>query len=189
MSRVPHRRRGPWIPAACLVAAVALFVLPGTPAATGGHARSQAALLPDRLADAEFWKLVTESSEAGGAFHSDNFTSNEPAFPDVAAELAAGPHGGAYLGVGPEQNFSYIVAIRPQISFIVDIRRQAVVQHLLFKALFELSANRADFIARLFSRPPSSGLERAPLARIWDAFPPGPGTDRVRYAKKSGKDL
>jgi hypothetical protein len=34
------------------------------------------------------------------------------------------------MGVGPEQNFTYIASIRPQMVFIVDIRRQAVMQHL-----------------------------------------------------------
>jgi len=64
--------------------------------------------LPDRLSDDEFWRLVTTFSENGGSFHSDNFTSNEPMFADVAKLLADGPAGGAYLGVGPEQNFTYV---------------------------------------------------------------------------------
>ena len=59
---------------------------------------------------------------------------------------------GVYLGVGPEQNFTYIAAIRPRIAFITDIRRGNLHLHLMYKALFELSANRADFVARLFNR-------------------------------------
>ena len=31
--------------------------------------------------------------------------------------------GGVYIGVGPEQNFTYIAA-RPEMAFIVDIRRE-----------------------------------------------------------------
>jgi hypothetical protein len=139
--------------------------------------------LPTRLDDAAFWKIVTEFSELGGAFHSDNFTSNEPGFADASATLAAGRHGGAYLGVGPEQNFSYIVAIRPEIAFIVDIRRQALMQHLLFKALFELSRDRVDFIARLFSRPRPAGLEKATIQEVWDAFAKGPTGDRALYKR------
>ena len=133
------------------------------------------------LSDTEFRELMDEASEPGGAFHSDNFTSNEPNFANVAATLAkSGPHGGAYLGVGPEQNFHYIAAIRPAIAVIFDIRRQAVMQHLLFKALFELSADRAEFIARLFSLPvPGRRDRRAPIDAIWQQFGDAPGTDRA----------
>lgn len=153
-----------------------IFLLIGAPAA------SQARL--DRLSDAEFWSLVSDASEPGGAFHADNFTSNEPYFANAAAALAkSGPHGGAYLGVGPEQNFHYIAAIRPAIGIIFDIRRQAVIQHLLFKALFELSADRADFIARLFSVPVPDGIDRmAPIDELWKRFGETPGIDRTRLA-------
>jgi len=140
--------------------------------------------LPDRLSDDEFWRLVTTFSENGGSFHSDNFTSNEPMFADVAKLLADGPAGGAYLGVGPEQNFTYVAALRPQIAFIVDIRRQAVMQHLLFKAIFEMSSDRADFISLLFSwpRPKDVGPESS-IDALWRAFPATPGTDETRYSR------
>ena len=138
----------------------------------------------DRLSDAEFRSLVEDAAEPGGSFHSDNFTSNEPYFANVAARLAAsGPHGGAYLGVGPEQNFHYIAAVRPAVAIVFDIRRQAVVQHLLFKAIFELSADRVEFLARLFSVPVPDGVDRkGPIATIWQRFGEAPGTDRARLA-------
>jgi hypothetical protein len=144
---------------------------------------SQARL--ERLSDTEFWSLVSVASEPGGAFHADNFTSNEPSFANTAAALAkSGPHGGAYLGVGPEQNFHYIAAIRPAIAVIFDIRRQAVMQHLLFKALFELSADRVEFIARLFSLPLPGRIDRTgSIDAIWQRFGAAPGTDRTRLAK------
>jgi hypothetical protein len=146
---------------------------------------AQVQALQDHLSDAEFWGLVTGLSEPGGAFHSDNFTSNEPELPQVAALLtAAVKPGGAYIGVGPEQNFHYMLATRPAIAFIVDIRRQAVMQHLMFKALFEMSTDRADFVSRLFSMARPDGLDLdAPVQRIWQAFPKGAGTDRERYLK------
>jgi len=79
--------------------------------------------------------------------------------------------GGVYVGVGPEQNFSYIAALRPRIAFIIDIRRQAVVQHLLYKALFELSNDRADFISRLFAKPRPSGLDSmSSIDEIWSRY-------------------
>src|SRR5205807_5324427 len=66
---------------------------------------------------------------------------------------------GVYLGVGPDQNFTYVVAMRPKIAIIFDIRRQNMLQHLMYKALIEMSSDRADFISRLFSRKRPEGLE------------------------------
>src|SRR5437762_3594663 len=51
-----------------------------------------------------------------------------------------------------------IAAIRPVVAFIVDIRRQNLLQHLLYKAIIELSHDRAEFLSRLFSLPRPSGL-------------------------------
>ena len=135
-----------------------------------------------QLSDQEFWALVTNASEPGGSFHSDNFTSNEPNFATAAGLLAkSGPHGGAYLGVGPEQNFHYMAAIRPAIGIIFDIRRQAIVQHLLYKAVFELSSSREEFIARLFSVPvPERGDPNAPPDALWRRFTVAPGEDPTR---------
>src|SRR5262245_21467512 len=106
------------------------------------------------LSRTEFASLVQDLSEPGGYFHSDNFTSNETSFLHVVDKLKElGVSGGAYLGVGPEQNFTYIARVRPRIAFIVDIRRQAMLQHLLYKAVFQLGANRAEFLSLLLSRP------------------------------------
>jgi hypothetical protein len=125
--------------------------------------------LPIRLSDQEFWKLVTDFSERGGSFLSDNFVSNERSFQRTLTELARDREAaGAYLGVGPEQNFTYIVALKPRIAFIFDIRRQNMIQHLMYKALFELSADRAEFISRLFSRAKPDNLD--PGADISDLF-------------------
>jgi hypothetical protein len=41
--------------------------------------------------------------------------------------------GGTYLGVGPEQNFTYIAALRPKMALIIDIRREMMLQHLMYK--------------------------------------------------------
>jgi hypothetical protein len=110
--------------------------------------------LPARLSDTAFWTMVTDFSEPGGTFISDNFVSNELALQEVLGNLTDGRNtGGVYLGVGPEQNFTYIAALKPKIAFILDIRRQNMIEHLMYKALFELSADRADFLSRLFSRP------------------------------------
>ncbi len=115
--------------------------------------------LPARLSDEAFWKLITDFSEPGGIFVSDNFVSNEMAFQDVLTQLTDGRKpGGVYFGVGPEQNFTYIAALKPKIAFVFDIRRQNMIEHLTYKALFEMSADRAEFLSRLFSRPRPADL-------------------------------
>ena len=108
--------------------------------------------LPNELSDAAFWNMVTEFSEAGGYFRSDNFVSNETSFQFVLRDLKKTKTGGVYLGVGPDQNFTYIVSMKPRLAIIVDIRRQNAMQHLMYKALVEMSTDRADFLSRLFSR-------------------------------------
>src|SRR5438874_6921220 len=121
-----------------------------------------AAELPAQLTDQVFWQLVTEFSEPSGRFPSDNFVSNELATQRVLSELTKSRKAsGAYVGVGPEQNFTYIVALQPRIAFIVDIRRQNMLEHLMYKALIELSEDRADFLSKLFSRkrPEDVGAE------------------------------
>ena len=110
--------------------------------------------LPARLSDEEFWKLINDLSEPGGAFISDNFVSNELASQAVLSDLTEErTPGGVYMGVGPEQNFTFIAALKPKMAFIVDIRRQNMIEQLVYKALFEVSKDRADFLSRLLSRP------------------------------------
>lgn len=117
--------------------------------------------LPEGFSDAEFWSLIDDFSEAGGAFRSENLVSNETTFQYVIPELTRrAKRGGVYLGVGPDQNFTYIAALRPRLAFITDIRRQNMLLHLMYKALFELSDNRAEFLSKLFSRPMPRSLPK-----------------------------
>jgi adenosine deaminase len=117
--------------------------------------------LPDSLTDREFWQLFTTLSEDAGTFPSENFVSNEKTFQYVIPTLqrTLTPRG-VYLGVGPEQNFTYIANLEPRLAVIIDIRRQNAMLHLMYKALFELSASRAEFVSRLFSRPLPVALTR-----------------------------
>jgi hypothetical protein len=109
--------------------------------------------LPQRLSDAEFWRLTEEFSEPNGYFRSDNLLSNEIYFQYVVRELLQRTQpGGVYMGVGPEQNFTYIAALKPKMVFITDIRRGNLHLQLMYKALFELSADRTEFVSRLFTR-------------------------------------
>jgi len=135
------------------------------------EARVLAQSLPASLSDKEFWAMVDGFSEEGGSFASDNIISNEIAFQHVIPELQRAPREGAYLGVGPEQNFTYIAALKPEIAFIIDIRRQNLLLQLLYKALAELSADRVDFMSRLFARPAPAGLGIDSTAvALFDAF-------------------
>lgn len=128
--------------------------------------------LATRLTDQEFWKLSSESSEQGGAFHSENLVSNEIRFQTIIPELTrVAVPGRAYVGVGSEQNFTYIAASRPAIAFIVDLRRGNLDLHLIYKVLFELSANRVEFVSRVFSREKPAGLTAtSSAAEIFAAF-------------------
>lgn len=142
------------------VAALTIAVLAclGGPARLSGLRGSEA--LPLRLSDQEFWKLSADSSEPDGSFRSDNLLSNEIGLQYVIPELIRSAKTGAvYMGVGPEQNFTYIAALKPKMAFIVDVRRGNLQLHLLYKALFETSPDRATFVSRLFSRKRPDGLK------------------------------
>ena len=135
-----------------------------TPAAAPA-ATPAASTIPAQISDAEFWRMITDFSEPGGYFRSDNLVGNELTLQEVIPELkrTTSPNG-VYLGVGPDQNFTYIVALQPKIAFIVDIRRQNMLQHLVYKSLIEQSKDRADFLARLFSRQRPAGIDTASSA-------------------------
>src|SRR4051812_15051015 len=113
------------------------------------------AQLPRALSDSAFASLVTRFSEPEGYFDTDNIISNEDSYLHPLTTLARlGVTGGVYIGVGPDQNFSYIAAVRPKAAVIIDIRRGNLLEHLLFKRIFVASRGRADFLAQLFGRTP-----------------------------------
>lgn len=122
-----------------------------------------ASVAPDSV---PFARLVQSLSEPGGYFDTDNLISNESSYLHIIGTLKSqGAKGGAYLGVGPDQNFSYIAAVRPSVAFIVDLRRDNLLLHLLYKSLFEASRNRIEFLCLLFGRP------APPDPAAWDARP------------------
>jgi hypothetical protein len=144
---------------------VAVWLWPARPGLAGEQ-------LPARLADEEYWRMVTGFSERAGTFPSDNLLSNERFLQDVIPDLTrlVRPNG-IYVGVGPEQNFTYMVALKPKMAFVVDIRRGNLDLHLMYKALFELSADRADFVSRLFSKKRPGGLASdSTAAEIFAAY-------------------
>lgn len=151
---------------AALVAAVRLPLAPALAAAQAADT------LPARLTDQEFWRLSQESSEGNGFFRSDNLVSNEIWFQWVVPELLTrSRQGSVYLGVGPEQNFTYIAALKPKMVFITDIRRGNLHTHLMYKALFEMTNNRADFFATLFNKHRPDGLtDKSTAGELVNAF-------------------
>jgi hypothetical protein len=138
----------------------------------GASARAGAGVLPESLSSEEFLALSAALSEPNGYFQSDNLVSNETQFQHVMPELTRVVRPGrVYIGVGPEQNFSYVAAVQPAMVFIVDVRRGNLHLHLMYKALFELSADRAELVSRLFSKKRPEGLTRESSAQeIFAAF-------------------
>ncbi|MCW5967795.1 MAG: hypothetical protein KIT57_04720 [Blastocatellales bacterium] len=124
---------------------------PSTPRNPPGSLLQTAA---DKLTAAEFARLSEHLSEAGGYFDTDNLISNEASYLHVLGALRRlNVAGGAYIGVGPDQNFSYIAQIRPQIAYIIDIRPDNLLQHLWFKSLFAASRNRIEYLALMLAKP------------------------------------
>ena len=106
-----------------------------------------------------FAKLIAELSEPSGYFDTDNLISNEKSYLHVIPELERrGVSGGVYLGVGPDQNFSYIARTRPAVAVIVDIRRDNLLLHLLFKAIFAHAPTRIEYLGLLTGRAPPENL-------------------------------
>ena len=137
--------------------------------------------LPTRVSDQELLMMVSEFSEPDGTFRSDNLLSNEFRLQTVIPELLmTAKTGGVYMGVGPEQNFTYIAALKPAMAFIVDIRRGNLDLQLFYKAVFELSTDRADFVSRLFARERPAGLTmHSTVQEIFAAYGPMPLSDAL----------
>ena len=114
-----------------------------------------------------FAALIEQLSEPGGDFGGDNLISNEQSYLHVMPALArAKVSGGAYVGVGPDQNFSYLAQVRPEIAYLIDIRRDNLLLLLLFKALFAQAPTRVEYLCLLTGRPPPEQPERWADANI-----------------------
>ena len=164
----PEREARRWVrwSAGPLVLLAAALLLRADSVATGPQAASA------------FASTVASLSERGGYFDTDNLISNERSYLQVIPDLRRrGVRGGAYIGVGPDQNFSYISEVRPSVAYIIDVRRDNMLLHLLFKALFEISASRIDYLAHLLGKPlpPAiDGWKQAPIDRLLGYFEKAP---------------
>jgi hypothetical protein len=148
-----------------------------------------AAQAPASLSDSAYAALVARISEPAGYFPSDNLITNEDSYLHPISTLKRlGVAGGAYLGVAPDQNFSYIAAVRPKIAFIVDIRRDNLDELQLFKAIFSLSRNRLEFLCLLFGqRAPgdTTGWGARSLNELIDYIDKTPGDSLSRSSAES----
>lgn len=151
----------------------------------GGRSGAGAVVAEPRapISDSAFAALVAGLSEPGGYFDTDNLISNETSYLQVVGALRErGVRGGAYIGVGPGQNFSYIAAIEPELAFVVDIRRDNMLQHLWFKALFEASESRLDYLCLMVARRcggASEGMEVEGVVARVDGAEAVPGADSL----------
>lgn len=144
-----------------LAAVLALVAFPA-----GAHREA-----PAKLSDAEFWTLSADLSEPGGSFRSDNILSNEMGFQTIIPALQKIVKPGIYMGVGPEQNFTYIAALKPKMAIITDIRRGNLQLQLMYKALFEMATDRADFVGMLFSKKrPATLTSSSPVGDIFAQY-------------------
>ncbi len=118
----------------------------------------------------EFAKLIERLSDNGGYFDSDNLISNEASFQHVMGALRKrNVTSGAYIGVGPDTGFTYIAQIRPKLALMTDIRRDNLVQHFWFKALFAMARNRVEYLCLIFGKPVPAELAEwnsKPIAAI-----------------------
>lgn len=138
-----------------------------------------------------FASTVAALSEPGGFFDTDNLISNERSYLHVLPDLAKRQvSGGAYIGVGPDQNFSYMAQIRPSIAFMVDIRRDNLLLHLLFKSLFALSRTRVEYLALLTGRAvpsPITGWETKPINALTAYIDGLPALDATQLATRRAR--
>lgn len=166
------------------------------PAPAGSAEPAQNAPSSPPISDATFGQIVASLSEGGGAFPSENLVSNETSFLQVVPALEAPSlRGGGYVGVGPEQNFTYLAALQPEIAFVADIRRENLLLHLFYKVAFERSPTRLAFLSYLLSREAPAGVdEGAPVETIVGALGqkrPGPEqiAGRLRDVEERAKQL
>ena len=164
----------------------AAVLSPSWPNREAAHVRAETAA--PAHADTTFARLVERLSEPGGYFSSDNLVSNEASYLHVLGRMREmGIKGGAYVGVGPDQNFSYIAQLRPEVAFLIDIRRDNLLHHLLFKALFDNARNRVEYLCLLTGRAQPSntrgwnGATVQEIVEYVDVMPP----DSIAFKESS----
>ncbi|MEE2709019.1 MAG: hypothetical protein VYA69_05440 [Gemmatimonadota bacterium] len=145
-----------------------------------GTTESPSSRLDGGVSKQEFTRLINDISEPNGFFDSDNYISNETDYPHILPEMdKIGIKGGVYIGVGPDQNYSYIARIRPSYAFIIDLRRGNLIQHLLYKVILKMAESRQEFLSILLSKPLehlTDTVDQGTIAALVDKFDRLPGS-------------
>lgn len=133
----------------------------------------------DMMTSFAFGDVVRSSLAAATApsnYTEDCFVTSELGYSDVIAKCIPVPAEtttGAFIGVGPCQNLTYVGALRPRLALICDSRPDNLLEHLIFKMLVERAADPLDYLLLLFSRTcpqrPPAGELRTPQDLV-DAF-------------------
>jgi hypothetical protein len=156
-------------PIAAAPAAADPPIQPAAEVATPEAASPAVAPLPGKPPSRPLHEFIEQLSERDRYYFSHNYVSNETSLLQVAPLIERLPLGGAYIGVGPEQNFNYIAITRPEVAFIVDIRRRNMLLHLLYKSIFEEATTRSHFLTLLVGRPYQAESEpgaKADISRV-----------------------
>ena len=140
------------------------------------------AVQPAKLVpDEEVGPLLAKLSETPGDFPSENYVSNELSLLDIASTLRDPKlRGRAYVGVGPDQNLTYLALLEPAVAYVVDIRRGNFLEHMFFRGCFEAGETRAGFLRALVSRKIDALPVDAPFSAIADAFRAAPADPALR---------
>lgn len=141
-----------------------------------------------------FAALSARLSEPGGYFDSDNLISNETSYLHVLGKLRENNvAGGVYMGVGPDQSFSYIAKIRPRMAIMIDIRRDNLLQHLMYKSLFARARNRIEYLCIFFGKPfpKTKGWEQRGVKELVDYIDGTPSDPKLfeKAAKNIRQDV
>jgi hypothetical protein len=147
-------------------------IAPSPPAlAPSAPLSSAEPVLPGKPPSRSPAELFEKLGEAEQKALPNAYVSAEPSMLQVAPLLVERhAPGGAYIGVGAEQNFTYIALVEPEVAFIVDPRRSNALLHLLYKAMFDEARTRSEFLSFLIGRPYDARDEPPPDATARDVI-------------------
>jgi hypothetical protein len=112
--------------------------------------------------------MIAELSEKEGAFFADTPLSNEDGYGAAIPwlERSAGREPSVYLGVGPEQNLTFIARAKPELAFVVDLRRANLLLHVLYKSMFADSTTPSQWLLLCLGRRPAPLVDE-PSPEAW----------------------
>lgn len=110
------------------------------------------------MSEIDFGAVIRDAlarNSAPSNYTVDCFVTSELGYSDVISACLPAPDRldtGAYVGVGPCQNLTYVGALHPRVAIICDSRPDNLLEHLIFKLLVERAADPLDYLLSLFSR-------------------------------------